>query len=127
MLGPRRIVFSAGIIGCAGLLLGAYASHGNVDALASEQLRIASLYAILHAAALIGIAALNGQMRFSSVTLGLTGMFFILGTLLFSGSIYLKYIHNFTLGMAQWGGMMLAAGWGLLAWAGLRGRKQQKG
>jgi uncharacterized membrane protein YgdD (TMEM256/DUF423 family) len=123
MFGPRFIVFSAGVIGCSGLLLGADASHGNHGALAVEQLRIASLYAILHATALTGIAALHGQMRLSAFSLTLAGLFFIAGIVLFSGSIYLKYTHNILTGLAQWGGFMLLAGWAILAWTGLRGRK----
>ncbi len=101
----------AGLFGLAGVVAGAYAIHsGTKDAHTAEMLRTASLYALIHAAVLIGWDRGYGWMatvaRLSLVT----------GVLLFSGSIMVKYIlHYSAIGnLIPAGGILLLAGWALI-------------
>ena len=71
---------------------------------------------------LLAVAAL---IRGAAPALRLAGGAFLLGILLFSGSLYLLAFSGWR-GFAwitPMGGMALLAGWGLLLWHGVRGRR----
>lgn len=117
----ERIFF---IVGCLsaflGVMAGAFGAHGLKNRLGAEMLatfEVGVRYQMYHAFALIIVAW--ALARWPGTTLLAGGWFFIVGTLLFSGSLYLL-----TLTGARWmgaitplGGLAFLAGWLCLAWA----------
>jgi uncharacterized membrane protein YgdD (TMEM256/DUF423 family) len=116
---------AAGISGFLAVALGAFGAHGLQARLADvadgpKRLawwQTAAHYHLLHALALGLVALLMARApvaRFS-------GGAFVLGTVLFSGSLYVM-----ALGGPRWlgavtplGGLSLLVGWGILAWCGV--------
>lgn len=116
---------ASGVSGFLAVALGAFGAHGLSARLsdvpdAAKRLgwwQTAAHYHLLHALAL-GLVALLivkvGAARYA-------GSAFVLGTLLFSGSLYVM-----ALGGPRWlgavtplGGLSLLAGWAVLAWCGV--------
>lgn len=116
---------ASGVSGFLAVALGAFGAHGLQARLAdapdaAKRLgwwQTAAHYHLMHALALFAVAMLVArapQARFAGVA-------FALGTLLFSGSLYLM-----ALGAPRWlgavtpfGGLAFLAGWALLAWCGV--------
>jgi len=112
-----------GLLGLAGVALGAYASHGSAFADATHQdvFAVAVRYHLIHLPAL-GLAALIGSLAPTTARrAGIAGALFLAGMALFCGSLYLKGlgIADLTNPTAPAGGFLLMAGWLALAWAGL--------
>lgn len=104
------LAFSGALLAAAAVALGAYSAHGVADAHAQSNLQTAALYAFGHGIALAALAA--GTTRW----LGRTGLYLLLlGTLLFSGSLVLAALAQFTTKLAPVGGICLILGW--LLWA----------
>lgn len=115
---------ASGVSGFIAVALGAFGAHGlqsRLGDVADGAKRLgwwqtAAQYHLLHALALGLVAVLVVQLpraRFA-------GMAFVLGTLLFSGSLYVM-----ALGGPRWlgavtplGGLGFLAGWAVLAWCG---------
>lgn len=118
----RLFVFCAALLGFAGVALGAFAAHGLKARLALEQLttlQTAVHYQMLHALALLAVAllALHRPLR----SLHWAGGFFLLGTLLFSGSLYLMVLAGWKVGIVTpVGGVSFLIGWGCLAFSALK-------
>jgi uncharacterized membrane protein YgdD (TMEM256/DUF423 family) len=104
--------------GAVSVALGAFAAHGLSDTLSVKMLatfRTAVLYQFLHSIALLGLIALPDQL----VDTGrqqLAAKSWLLGILLFSGSLYsLVFTGISALGMiTPVGGLAFIAGWLLL-------------
>lgn len=102
---------------------GAFAAHGLKGKLSPEHLTIfetAARYQMYHALALLAVGWLAHTSPSSAVTGA--GVSFIIGTLLFSGSLYILAITG-----VKWlgaitpvGGAAFLAGWACLTWAGWR-------
>jgi uncharacterized membrane protein YgdD (TMEM256/DUF423 family) len=112
-----------GLLGLAGVALGAYAGHGNAfpDAYHQDVFEVAVRYHLAHLPAL-GFAALIGSLApVVSRRAGIAGALTLVGMALFCGSLYLKGlgIADLTNPTAPTGGFLLMAGWLALAWAGL--------
>jgi len=112
-----------GLLGLAGVALGAYASHGTAfaDAYHQDVFEVAVRYHLVHLPAL-GLAALIGSLVPPMARrAGIAGALFLAGMTLFCGSLYLKGIGaaDLTNPTAPTGGFLLMAGWLALAWAGL--------
>ncbi len=115
----RRFFFFGGLFGGLGVVLGAFAAHTLKGRLTPELLATFETgvkYQTYHALALL-IVALVPARRYASTLLTVSGWLFVLGTLLFSGSLYLL-----TLGGMEWlgaitpvGGTALIIGWFCLA------------
>lgn len=109
----------AALAGAAGVVLGAWAAHGLSEGVA-RLAETASRYALFHAVAMIGAAAMldriGGTWPRRLIVLALT--LFALGTVLFSGSLAAAALGIAT-GAAPIGGMALIAGWIALAGAAL--------
>src|SRR5215207_10081912 len=116
---------TAGISGFLAVALGAFGAHGLQARLAdavdgAKRLgwwQTAAQYHLLHALA-VGVVALVAAR---APVARFAGSAFVLGTLLFSGSLYVM-----ALGGPRWlgavtplGGLSLLAGWGILAWCGV--------
>lgn len=90
--------------------LSAYAAHGVADAHARGNLQTAGLYAFVHGAVLAVLARLPAR-RLRWLALG--GL--LLGTLLFAGSLAGGALLGWSTRLAPAGGMLMMAGWLLLA------------
>jgi len=123
----RLFFFFGGLFGGLGVVLGAFAAHTLKGRLTPELLATFETgvkYQTYHALALL-IVALVPARRYASTLLTLSGWLFVLGTVLFSGSLYLL-----TLGGVRWfgaitpvGGMALIIGWFCLVVAAFWGRE----
>ena len=111
------------VLGGLSVVLGAFASHTLRTKIAPDQLAVmetAVRYQMYHALALLGVGF--ASIKVDSVILKLSGICFVAGTLLFSGSLYL-----ITLFGQKWagpvtpvGGSLLLIGWVLLTVTALR-------
>jgi uncharacterized membrane protein YgdD (TMEM256/DUF423 family) len=110
--------FSVGALcGFVGVLLGAFGAHGLKRIATPEQLAwwsTATQYLLVHALALLAVGWLQTQRPDS----GLPGTAFLVGSVLFSGTLYAM-----GLGAPRWfgaitplGGLALLLGWASLAW-----------
>ncbi|GAA6206441.1 DUF423 domain-containing protein [Thalassotalea sp. SU-HH00458] len=113
------LVFTA-LSGCFSVLFGAWLAHAgqHINEIDKVRLITAHQYQVIHTLALlvVGLAYRNNQSR----TLFISAILFILGIILFSGSLYLKtYTGMLSLGgFAPLGGITLALGWLSLAFLG---------
>jgi uncharacterized membrane protein YgdD (TMEM256/DUF423 family) len=119
-----RLFFIAGSISAfLAVALGAFAAHGLRNKLTPEMLTIFETgvrYQIYHALALLGVAWASTRWPGGSITAA--GWLFILGTIIFSGSLYLLSFTG-----VRWlgaitpiGGAAFLLGWLLLAWGAWR-------
>ncbi len=122
----RLFLFFGGLFGGLGVVLGAFAAHTLKARLTPELLTTFETgvkYQMYHALALLIVALVHAR-RQASTLLTVSGWLFVVGTLLFSGSLYVL-----TLGGMRWfgavtpfGGMALIVGWFCLVVAALAGR-----
>jgi uncharacterized membrane protein YgdD (TMEM256/DUF423 family) len=110
----------AALSGFLAVAFGAFAAHGAKDTRAAELLHTGSLYQMTHALAVFGWLALRlaGKDGANGKTGQATPALFLIGTVLFSGSLYaLAFGAPRILGMiTPFGGLCFLAGWLLLAW-----------
>lgn len=114
----------AAACGLAGVALGAFGAHaltGRLDARGQALWQTATMYLLVHAAALLAVSAVAAQLRGQApqAAPALLGV----GMVLFAGSLYLL-----ALGAPRWlgmvapvGGTALLAGWAMLLYWALRG------
>jgi uncharacterized membrane protein YgdD (TMEM256/DUF423 family) len=108
---------AAGLAGLGGVALSAAASHGP----GGPVLDTAARFLLIHAAALLGLAALLSSGAVA-VTLGrLAGGALLLGLVLFCGDLIARtYLGRALFPLAApTGGILLMAGWGLVTVAAL--------
>lgn len=103
---------TAAVVGASGVVLGAFGAHALKARLAPEALEIyrtGVLYHLLHAVALLAIAALGRELRRP----GLTAALFAGGVAVFSGSLYLLAVtgQRWLGAVTPLGGAALIAGW----------------
>ncbi len=123
----RRFLMLAGLLGFLGVLLGAFGAHGLKGKLSKEMLEtfeVGVRYHLVHAVALLVVASLAGLHPRRS--LDVAGWSFVLGILIFSGSLYVLAVSGFTkLGMiTPVGGAAFMVGWIALAVAGWNERQR---
>ena len=125
MMRAMRIwLFVAGIMGALAVLCGAFAAHGlatHLDENARSVFETGARYHMYHALA-IGLAAFAMRGGQAEVRARAAAMLFLIGILLFSGSLYLLALTGMTaLGfVTPFGGIAFVAGWILLALAALK-------
>ena len=116
-----RFFFAAGsLMAFIGVALGAFAAHGLKSRLPPDMLTIFEVgvrYQMYHAFGLIAVAWCVSRWPQSSAPLA--GWSFIIGIVIFSGSLYLLSITGIRwLGaITPAGGVAFLIGWLLLAWA----------
>jgi uncharacterized membrane protein YgdD (TMEM256/DUF423 family) len=116
----------AALYGAAGVALGAFGAHGLRDQLAGTAIgtwQTAVHYHLVHALALFGTGLwLRLAADAPAPPLSLAGWSFIVGVLLFSGSLYALALGGpRVLGpVTPLGGAAFIVGWLSLAWAALR-------
>ena len=113
----KALVIAAGLAGLAGTGLSAMAAHGPGGA----QLDTAARFLLIHAAALIGLAALLSSETLSPGLGRIAGLALVLGLMLFCGDLIRRSLAGAALFpmAAPTGGILLMAGWGLIAVAAL--------
>jgi uncharacterized membrane protein YgdD (TMEM256/DUF423 family) len=112
----------AAILGGLSVACGAFASHALREKISDRSLEIfetGARYQMYHALALLLVALLLSRNESPPPTLIATGWLFIIGTALFSGSLYVLSLTGVkSLGaIAPLGGAAFIAGWGALAFA----------
>jgi len=118
----RSFLMLAAFFGFTGVALGAFAAHGLKSRLSADYLAIfhtGVTYQLVHALALFGVALLATHIPGRIVTWA--GISFVIGILLFSGSLYLLTLTGVSkLGIiTPFGGVAFLLGWlflGLAAW-----------
>ena len=110
---------AAGILGFLGVALGAFGAHilqSYISEKMMETYKTGILYHLIHTAVLLALA-LYGNAKFSAA-----GIFFIVGIILFSFSLYLysfTEIKAFAM-ITPFGGISLLIGWGLIVYNSFR-------
>ncbi len=113
----RLVVFSA-LLGLTGVAAGAFGAHGLKETLTAsghvETWKTAAHYQLVHATSLLALAAWQAHVPNSWANRA--GLSWLLGVILFSGSLY-----ALSLGGPKWlgpitpiGGLLLLIGWGML-------------
>jgi uncharacterized membrane protein YgdD (TMEM256/DUF423 family) len=115
----RFVALAAALLSLAAVVLAALGSH-LIDMKGLQGVwQTASIVHMFNAAALIGLAALLSRMESFSLKWG--AWLIVLGTLVFSGSIYLHIITGQQiLGITPAGGVLMMTGWCLVVLAFLR-------
>jgi len=116
----RIFLMIGALLGFLGVAAGAFGTHGLRERLSPEMLAIFETgvrYQMCHALALLAAAWLAD--RSPSLAVNLAGWFFITGTVVFSGTLYILSLTE----VRGWGavtplgGLALVAGWVCLMWA----------
>ncbi len=121
----RFWIFIAALLGGVAVAAGAVGAHALGDAVSIETKSIFSTgqqYHALHALALlaVGIVLLQSERRralFSTWSLQVAAMAFLIGILCFSGGIYLQVAESFrsSVGIVPLGGFSFMIGWAAFA------------
>jgi len=119
----RTFLMLAAFFGFTGVAVGAFAAHGLKNRLTPEYLAIfhtGVLYQLIHTLAIFGVAILATQIQGRLVSYA--GIAFVLGILLFSGSLYLLTLTGVSkLGIiTPIGGLCFLIGWFILGWLAWR-------
>lgn len=123
-MNSERLFLALGAISAfVGVAAGAFGAHGLKARLSAEMLAIFETgvrYQMYHAFALLFVAWASS--RFSGSLLITAGWLFVIGTILFSGSLYLLSLTE-----TRWlgaitplGGLAFLGGWLCLVWAALK-------
>ena len=118
---PQRLLITAGILGFAGVALGAFGAHGLKTALEAgnqlENWKTAVFYQLVHAVALFALAGrpIPGASK--------VGWCWLTGVLCISGSLYCIALggpSKLLWPVTPLGGLLLLAGWALVTWSAFR-------
>ena len=116
----RNFLALGALSGGIAVALGAFAAHAlkaRLDPQLLVTFETGARYQMYHALALLAVGLLAG--RASSRLLAASGAFFVVGTVLFSGSLYALALTG-TRGLGAitpFGGVAFLAGWLCLGWA----------
>lgn len=117
------LVLGAALAGLA-VAIGAFGAHGLRAMLSSQDLATFETgvrYHMYHALALLAVAWVSD--RWPSAVVTASGWSFVLGILVFSGSLYVLVLsgQRWLGAVTPLGGVAFIVGWVLLTWAALRG------
>jgi len=121
----RRFFALGALFGFLGVALGAFGAHALRSRLSPSDLAVYETgvrYQMYHALALLAVAWATSQWP-TAGTVRLAGWLFIVGILLFSGSLYALVLtgHRALGAVTPLGGLAFLLAWALLAWTALRG------
>jgi len=123
---PRVFLAFVGLFGATGVAAGAYGAHALSQQLSPYLLNVfqtAVLYQLIHAVALLGMVALLSQ-PIASKALVISASLMVVGTILFSGSLYLLTLSSLRVGLiTPLGGFLLISAWIMLLIAGFSHKK----
>lgn len=119
----RFWIVLAAVFGGGSVAMGAFAAHGLEGSLPGgriDWMDTASLYAMVHALALLGVAWLSE--RRGGFAIHLAGAGFTVGVILFSGGLYVAALTDLRqiMPVVPLGGLAFLAGWAALLVVGLR-------
>lgn len=117
----RALWIALGIAGLLAVGIGAYGAHAaGFDAIAHDRFASALLYHLVHLAGMAAALLLAGRKPSPLATS--SASLFLLGTLLFSGSLYVSAFSGGATptALAPYGGMSFMLGWLTLGIAGAR-------
>lgn len=122
MMVSRIFLAIAAVFGGLAVAAGAFGAHALRERLSERSLEIfetAARYQMYHALALLLVALLISREEFAPPTLIASGWSFIIGILIFSGSLYALSLTDIKVlgAFAPLGGAAFIAGWGALAFA----------
>ena len=112
---PRTWTGLAAMSGLCAVAVGAFAAHGIDSPKPAEWLRTGSMYQMHHA---LAVLAALGMRRAGVRSMGAVAALFLLGTALFSGSLYaMAFGAPHSLGaVTPVGGAAFMMGWAIMAW-----------
>lgn len=116
----ERLFFALGALSAfIGVASGAFGAHGLKSRLDADMLMVfetAVRYQMYHAFALIAVSW--AYARWPSTVMVASGWLFVVGTLLFSGSLYVLSLTGMRWfgAITPFGGLAFLAGWLCLAW-----------
>ena len=119
----QTLLLLAAFFGATGVAIGAFGAHGLSSILEAngraDTFQTATIYHLVHAVALLGVAFVASQ--YDSQLVLYAGYALVAGILLFSGSLYILSIFNIPImgAIAPLGGTAFIIGWvliGLVAW-----------
>ncbi len=115
----KAFVVFAAISGLLSVALGAFGAHGLKSVLSDSSLDVyktAALYQITHSLALLLVGIMLYQLPTAQL-LKASGLSFIIGIVLFSGSLYILSITNIKIlgAITPLGGVAFILGWAMLA------------
>ncbi|PKH03811.1 DUF423 domain-containing protein [Psychromonas sp. MB-3u-54] len=125
----RLFLIIASLLGASGVALGAYASHG-LAAWATlkeiEYFQLAVTYQLFHAVTLLGVCLLS--LFITNAFLLASKIAFVLGVVLFSGSLYLYVLTGTKIlgAITPIGGLCLIVAWLLITLSLLSHRNNAK-
>ena len=124
----RNFLVIAALLGATGVMAGAFGAHGLRDFLTParmETYQTAVTYQMWHALALVGIASIDTHLCARAKAVVFAGYALTLGTLIFSGSLYLLVLLDLPIlgAITPIGGVAMIIGWLSLAYAALHLRK----
>ena len=125
MTRPATTIAIAAILGLLAVIAGAagtHALHDTLDAGALRTFETAARFQMYHALVLLAAGLLFERWQTRALTIA--AALFTLGTVLFSGSLYILALTGIGIfgAIAPIGGISLMAGWASLALAALRTR-----
>jgi uncharacterized membrane protein YgdD (TMEM256/DUF423 family) len=123
---PRVFLGFVAFLGATGVVAGAYGAHALSHQLSPYLLNVfhtAVLYQLIHAVALLGVVALLNQCLTSKALL-ISATLMVVGTVLFSGSLYLLTLSSWRVGLiTPLGGFLLISAWVTLLIAAITYKK----
>lgn len=126
-LAQRIFLGFVGILGATGVAAGAYGAHALPQKLSPYLLNVfqtAVLYQLIHALGLLGIVALLSRSERSKGLL-VSAALMVIGTILFSGSLYLLTLSSWRVGLiTPLGGFLLISAWIMLLIVSINHKKQ---
>jgi uncharacterized membrane protein YgdD (TMEM256/DUF423 family) len=120
----ERLFFVLGALSAfIGVAAGAFGAHGLKSRMSAEMhavFEVGVRYQMYHAFALIAVAWARTKWPSSLVTIG--GWLFVIGTILFSGSLCLLSVSGVVWvgAITPLGGLAFLAGWVCMAWGAMR-------
>lgn len=107
-----------------GVIAGAFGAHGLKGRISGgmlETFEVAVRYQMYHALGLLAVAWAVSQ--WSSQLINLAGWSFVIGTCIFSGSLYILSLTEIRWfgAITPIGGLVLIVGWACLIWGTMRG------
>lgn len=122
----RIFLLIGSILGGLAVAAGAFGAHaltGKVSDRAIEIFETGARYQMYHAIALLLVALLLTHSEFPQPLIMIAGIAFIVGTAIFSGSLYALSLTGIKVlgAITPLGGVAFIAGWGCLAIAAFKG------
>ncbi|GMV05319.1 MAG: membrane protein [Gemmatimonadota bacterium] len=121
----ERTFFALGsVLALLGVAAGAFGTHGLRGTISAQDLATfdtAVRYQLIHALALLATAW--AATRWPGASVQAAGWLFVVGTVVFSGSLYVLVLagQRWMGAVTPLGGVCFLLGWGLLAWSAFRG------